>query len=73
MEIRAVIQYLWANRVLAARINVCHVEVYGETAMLHHNVIEVCRMFRAGRENTNYDILSGLTSALTAEVIILTQ
>lgn len=56
---------------LAARISLHHVRVYGETVMLHHNVIELCRTFRAGRENTDNGSLSGLTSAVTAEVIVI--
>lgn len=59
---------------LAARINLHHVEVYGETVMLHHNVIELRRMFRAGREDSHDGSHSGLTGTVTAEVIvILTQ
>ncbi|GFW01663.1 histone-lysine N-methyltransferase SETMAR [Trichonephila clavipes] len=59
LEVRAVIQFLWANNVSASDINSQIEEVYGEEAMSIQHVAKWCQSFQSGRQDIENHNMSG--------------
>ncbi|GFT76625.1 histone-lysine N-methyltransferase SETMAR [Nephila pilipes] len=51
IEVRDVIQFLWAKNMVASKIHRQIVEVYGDKAMSRQQVAKWCSSFQAGMEH----------------------